>query len=268
MHTVDAAGIPRADRLIEGVGLGEHVRHIRNVAGIPRADRPTDRLIEGVGLVEHVRHIRNVAGIPRANRLIEDVGTLEHARHIANVAGIPRADRPIEVVGRAEHITHIANVAGIPRSDVLVEAGFVLEQFTHIAYFACHYFGDILVVGVGGDHSPQLLFVDDGIGNAIDDASIAILGSLSELYRDTVAVELQALQGVGLVAASATAIAISTTSAIVITGAMGQAENRHKGEDGKNWPPARSALRNSLDDALWAKPHLCVPLPTRARGHR
>ena len=86
----------------------------------------------------------------------------------------------------------------------------LIEQSTHVAHLACHYFGDILI---GGDHSPQLLFVDDGIGNAIDDASIAILGSLSELYRDTVAMELQ-----GVVA---WVCWITASPAVIITGTVG-----------------------------------------------
>ena len=223
---LNVAGIPTVDILIEAVGIVEHASHIDDVAGIPTVDI----LIEAVGTVEHELHIPNVAGIPSADILIEYVGTVEHAIHKSDAAGIPRADILIEGVGIVEHAIHKSDAAGIPRSDVLVEACVALEQFTHVAYFACHYFGDIII---GGDHSPQFSLIDDGIASVTDDASIATLGSLSELYRNAVAVELQALQGVGLVAASATA-----PSAIVIAGAVGQAQYRRKSEDGKNWPPA------------------------------
>ena len=52
--------MPVANGLVEHIGVGKHVLHVRHFAGVP----VTDGLVKGLSLVKHAAHVGDVAGVP------------------------------------------------------------------------------------------------------------------------------------------------------------------------------------------------------------
>ena len=73
-------------------GFGEHVAHVLDARGVPRADV----LVEGRGVVEHPVHRRDAGGVPRADVLVEGRGAGEHPSHRCDARGVPGADVLVE----------------------------------------------------------------------------------------------------------------------------------------------------------------------------
>ena len=82
--------VPQTYKLVEGLGLIEHVPHVGHSRGVPGSDR----LVEGPGVVEHVTHVGHGRSVPRANAFIEKA-VLEQSAHVGNPRHVPVHNVPV-----------------------------------------------------------------------------------------------------------------------------------------------------------------------------
>ena len=131
-HPFITRDIPIGNVVVErGRGHPEHAGDVRRAGNIPRADV----LVEEIGLVKRLPKIGHTGSVPTSDVAAESP-QIKHAIHRRHARHVPGTDVLIEVheVGTgpvAEDLGHVCHRGGVPFGDVVIERGLILEYAAH-----------------------------------------------------------------------------------------------------------------------------------------